>query len=447
MNKSIKVALFIVFISIVAGSGYFTFNYLFQKLVLFPEIKINVSGTGSMSPTFPRGKGSTVEEKEAEVVASPIMIRYPNGFVFNNKSYYRSQLEHGSIISFYYKDKALIKRIIGTPGDIVEIRNGLVYLNDTPLKEPYTASPHSTFGGKSIAECQKIKIPENKYLVLGDNRKESDDSRFDVGLVDISSIDSFLPINRQTGVWDKNWRNTDKDLDESSKIKLDITEFVSKINSLRKQQGIKLLEPKVQLDKSALLRANNIFATGSFDEKANGNLSIAESIKQAGYWEPVYGEIPIQGYFDSQELFNYINEFANTRNFVLDKDFDEIGITVKEDLLNNCPTQLIVIHFAGYVPPNYDNATVKSWSELRDKLRDILPGWEKAKTYGIFYDEHKRDIDKVISIIKDRIDYLSPIVEKMKKNEWLTSEELDILANDEKLGAEQSDLAGKLNNL
>ncbi|NMB70260.1 signal peptidase I [candidate division WWE3 bacterium] len=420
---------------------------IFYSFVLYPMAYINVSGTGSMYPTFPRGKSETLESKEKEVVATPRMIRYPNGFSFNGKEYFRSQLAKGDLVSFYSGDKALIKRILGVPGDIIEIRNGLVYINDEPQKEPYTSLPHSTFGGDFAPECKKIQVPENSYFVLGDNRKESNDSRFDVGFVNEKSIDTFLPLEFQKGIWDKNWRDTSKDLENSTKIKLGVSAFVKDINQLREKSGKPNLTYKAELEHSATLRAENIFITGLFDEKAEGAISTAEAFRKAGYWRPVYGEIPVQGYFSSDELFNYLAEFDTTKDFILDKDFTEIGLAVVEDSLNNCPTQLIVIHFSGYVPPNYDKDTIDSWNNLLKKLKEIKPGWEEAKNYDQFYEKNKRDIDKVISIINDRIDALEPIVAKMKQNEWLSETELKYLDLDASLGDEQENLANKLNDL
>jgi signal peptidase I len=423
--------------------GQLVFNYF----VLFPPAYINVSGTGSMYPTFPKGTSTKIEEKETEVVASPTMIRYPNGIRLNGKEYFKSPILKGDIVSFYSKDKALIKRVIGLPGDKIEIREGIVYINNEPQKEPYTALPHSTFGGEFIPECKELVIPEGHYFVLGDNRKESNDSRFDVGFVSEDSIDFLLPINRQKGVWDTNWRDASKDLEDSTKIKLSESDFIDNINSLRIEEGKTPFVLKAELSRSAYLRAQNIYKTGVFDEKSEDNLSISESIRQANYWKPIYGEIPVQGYFSAQELFNYLTEFENTRGFVLDNEFTEIGISVLEGSLNNCPTQLIVIHFAGYVPPNYDETTITSWLNLLTQLNEVLPGWKDAKNYDVYYDEHKRDIDKIISIMEDRISSLNPIVAKMKNNEWLSDSEMKYLEYDKQLGEQQENLANKLNDL
>jgi signal peptidase I len=63
----------------------------------------------------------------------------------------------------------LIKRVIGLPGEVVEIRNGEVFINDRPLDEPYVMN-------QGRYSQPSTKIPENEYFVLGDNRNNSSDS-------------------------------------------------------------------------------------------------------------------------------------------------------------------------------------------------------------------------------------------------------------------------------
>ncbi|MBA4180842.1 MAG: signal peptidase I, partial [Anaerolinea sp.] len=72
-------------------------------------------------------------------------------------------------------EKDLVKRIIGLPGDVVEISDGHVYVNGRLLDEPYILGDWD--GSKS-----KVVIPSGQYYVLGDNRRNSSDSRF-FGLV------------------------------------------------------------------------------------------------------------------------------------------------------------------------------------------------------------------------------------------------------------------------
>lgn len=84
--------------------------------------------------------------------------------------------ERGDIVMFDYPDdesQLYIKRIIGLPGETVEIVNGKVYINgsDTPLNEPYVKeTPLGSFG--------PYEVPEGKYFMLGDNRNNSKDSRY-----------------------------------------------------------------------------------------------------------------------------------------------------------------------------------------------------------------------------------------------------------------------------
>ena len=97
--------------------------------------------------------------------------------VFGNRLAYRfGEPERGDIVIFKYPDneeELYIKRVIGLPGDKVEIRDGLVYLNDSakPLEEPYLKET-------PVGDYGPYQVPEDGYFMLGDNRNWSKDSRF-----------------------------------------------------------------------------------------------------------------------------------------------------------------------------------------------------------------------------------------------------------------------------
>ena len=91
--------------------------------------------------------------------------------------------EHGEIVIFHFprnRERDFVKRVIGVPGDILEIRNGEVIRNGEPIEEPYVTN-HS-----SRSERER-EIPAGHYYVLGDNRRGSNDSR-DWGLVPETDI-------------------------------------------------------------------------------------------------------------------------------------------------------------------------------------------------------------------------------------------------------------------
>lgn len=97
--------------------------------------------------------------------------------LFGNRLAYRSEEpSRGDIVIFRYPDdekQLFIKRIIGLPGETVNIIEGKVYIDDAtePLNEPYLAQEmFGTFG--------PFEVPEGSYFMMGDNRNYSADSRF-----------------------------------------------------------------------------------------------------------------------------------------------------------------------------------------------------------------------------------------------------------------------------
>lgn len=89
--------------------------------------------------------------------------------------------QHGDVIVFEFPEdpsKDFIKRVIGVPGDVIEIKDKQVFRNGVPLDEPYVqhVDPNSHVLGRD--NFGPVMVPEDKYFVMGDNRDESYDSRF-----------------------------------------------------------------------------------------------------------------------------------------------------------------------------------------------------------------------------------------------------------------------------
>jgi signal peptidase I len=83
------------------------------------------------------------------------------------------------------RNKDYIKRVIGLPGDTVEMNRGVVYVNGTPLREPYVSEANV-----DLAQYGPYHVPPDSLFVMGDNRTDSDDSRGSL---------KFIPVDKVLG--------------------------------------------------------------------------------------------------------------------------------------------------------------------------------------------------------------------------------------------------------
>lgn len=92
------------------------------------------------------------------------------------KSVSWGHIQRGDIVVFWYPDdpeKSYVKRVIGLPGETVEVRKGKVFINGTRLDENYLDEPYN----KNLPNLTPQKVRDHHYFVMGDNRDNSSDSR------------------------------------------------------------------------------------------------------------------------------------------------------------------------------------------------------------------------------------------------------------------------------
>jgi len=96
--------------------------------------------------------------------------------IFINKFVYRFEpIERGDVVVFWYpldRSKSFIKRVVGLPGEKIEIRQGIVYVNGHAIPEPYVPPQY-----EDMSDFGPIRVPKNCYFVMGDHRISSNDSR------------------------------------------------------------------------------------------------------------------------------------------------------------------------------------------------------------------------------------------------------------------------------
>jgi signal peptidase I len=96
--------------------------------------------------------------------------------IFINKFVYRFEdIHRGDVVVFWYpldRSKSFIKRVIGLPGETVDIRHGLLYVNGQLIPEPYVPPQYT-----DVTDFGPVKVPKDSYFVMGDHRISSNDSR------------------------------------------------------------------------------------------------------------------------------------------------------------------------------------------------------------------------------------------------------------------------------
>ena len=135
----------------------FIFILVFGIIYFFVGQLFEVTG-GSMLPNF--------HDKE-QIIAEKLSVNLAN-------------IERGDVIIFknpHENDRLLIKRIIGLPEEKIQLLDGFVYINGEKLEENYLIPGTETRGKRILEEGPEYKIPEDSYVVMGDNRNESNDSR------------------------------------------------------------------------------------------------------------------------------------------------------------------------------------------------------------------------------------------------------------------------------
>src|SRR3979490_1622107 len=96
--------------------------------------------------------------------------------IFINKFVYRFEpIERGDVVVFWYPldhSKSFIKRVVGLPGESVEIRQGAVYVDGRIVLEPYVPPQY-----EDLSDYGPVRVPKDSYFVMGDHRISSNDSR------------------------------------------------------------------------------------------------------------------------------------------------------------------------------------------------------------------------------------------------------------------------------
>lgn len=142
-------------------------------------------------------------------IVSPVMVSGESMYstlhggdvmILDKLSYHFNEIKRFDIVVVKYEKKSIIKRVIGLPGDVVECIDNKLYINGKIYVEKYLDENTVTNDFDIVSISGEKVIPDNYYLVLGDNREISLDSRR-IGLIKKSDIEgkasfTIFPFNR-----------------------------------------------------------------------------------------------------------------------------------------------------------------------------------------------------------------------------------------------------------
>lgn len=424
-----------------------------SKALGLKAVPVPVVGTGSMYPSLFWSKEEGGPEDESKKIieeyrSTPHLYRRFGGLTLLGRTYFRRFVQFGDMVAFANEATAailkeenkdenagFIKRVIGIPGDTIELRDGFVYRNAKLLQEPYTATPRSSYGGSSLAECQILTIPQGHYFVLGDNRKVSSDSRFELGLIQEQDIQYALPLAEQKQ-YEALWRDTSKDSELLGEPTLQSEEFVRLANTARTELKLPPLSLKPALSKSTTLRGERIL------QNEDTSFGMKQAVSAAGYSNIVLGEFVSYGHFSAQELLENLLFQGATAKQLLSPDYTDLGLTAVNRVVEGCPRQVIVGHLGGYIPAQYDEAHINSWRALIKNLDSVIPSWVAAQDYeGI--DQTK--LQELLTILRRRRSLAQEIVDTMQAKEWISDAQEARIKADDTDAQQAEDLAKDLN--
>lgn len=444
MSRRLAQSLFNIIIAILIVPVAWVSYVEISKLLGIREIPVEVAGTGSMYPSLywdeTQGGPEKVSESGVEEYrSSPRMYRYYPGLVIGSRTLFKGTLNRGDMVAFSSEktreilinegknpNLGFIKRIVGVSGDTIELRDGFVLRNGQTIDEPYIRSPRSTYGGKSLAECREIIVPPDSYFVLGDNRKVSSDSRFDLGFVKENDIQFYLPLAKQQ-IYASLWRDTSLDQSLSGTSTLQSEEVYRLIGSLKKNS---------QLEKSARLRGQALLSN------PETNTDLSASLRAAGYSNIITGEFVIYGHFTATELWENLQANYETKSQLSNPDYSELGIAAVNGVVDGCPTQIIVGHLGGYIPATYKTEVVESWVSAKNNIDQVIPSWEQAiGQTGINQDK----LQKLLSLLRERRSLIVEVLTVMEEKAWISNDLQARIDRDDDVSRQIEELAKQLN--
>jgi signal peptidase I len=368
--------------------GLITYN-LFQTGISDKLTPVRISGT-SMLPTIKDGEEVTLG---------------------NPKKY---GLERGDIVSFSNEgtnNLFYIKRIIGTSGEQISIKNGYYYINGNALEENYILNQLPTFGNTFLPDCESANIPHDYFFVSGDNRTVSFDSRA-IGFIHKDDIEGVIKTN-----------TTEKFVSSPTQVKLLETDinpeiFLEKLNGKRVENQVSQIVTHETLNNLAKSRAQQI--KDNFSAWKNKTIPIDKLLEENKYGYNLVREFVTFGYLDEQAIVDQIFDSPIEKDQFLSSQFTEVGIGIEEREYQECKYPIISIILSWPVVATYDQEVLDAWAQEIDVNNQSLLNLQNLVGSPI---ANQSKLRQLISIVAQLQQIAERIYNKQINGVWLTQKD------------------------
>lgn len=154
-----------------SNRGFFTESLRLARDVFLILVVFVLFGVFAVQPVVVDGSSMLPQLEDGERLLVNKLVYY------DIRSVSWGHLERGDIVVFWFPkepNKSYVKRIIGLPGEVVEVRAGKVYINGVELQEDYLDTEHN----QSLPTWPAREVEKHHFFVMGDNRDNSSDSRY-----------------------------------------------------------------------------------------------------------------------------------------------------------------------------------------------------------------------------------------------------------------------------
>jgi signal peptidase I len=347
--------------------------------------------------------------KDIHVIGESMMPTIKNGSYVELASAKNNTIEYGDIISFSNLETgkaSYIKRVIGLPGDELIIKNGLVNLNNQFLDEPYIFNGLPTYSNTFLHECVSYTVPDNTYLVFGDNRTVSQDSRV-LGYIKKIDINGII----KTHLKPKYLLNPPQT--DLSRSIVDPVLLFAKINTFRIKNSVNSLMSDPTLSNLALHRATEI---ENIIENNQVFTDISESARTAGYANLLIHEYIVYGKLTEEEIINQINEIGPEKDVFLSSNYYNMAISEPQKTENACAIQITVILISWPKIPTYDQSIIDKWKSEEVSSTNLIKAVQSL-TGNTGVDQVL--LNKLITSLAKQTEISSRIYRKMSAREPL----------------------------